>query len=269
MCKVLSTSKSGFYHWMKRQRQGLRPFERVLLFRILEAFEMSNRTYGYRRIYRKLRSWGVLCYKNQIARLMRENGIKAKSKRKFRHTTDSVHKLKISPNLLQRKFKVDQLNKVWVGDITYIWTREGWLYLATTIDLCSKRVVGYSLGKRITKGLVIKAMENALKSRSPQPGLIFHSDRGSQYASDEFREVLKRNKVVQSMSRKGDCWDNAVAESFFKTIKTELIYHYNFKRREEAELRIFEYIEMFYNKNRLHSSINYMSPAEFESKILS
>ena len=156
-----------------------------------------------------------------------------------------------------------------VGDITYIWTKEGWLYLSTVIDLYSRRVVGWKVADRITKELVIESLRDALIRRKPAEGLIFHSDRGSQYASDEFVEFLQDNKVLASMSRKGDCWDNAVAESFFKTIKSEMIYWYNFKTRAEAELRIFEYIEMFYNKNRLHSSNDYMSPVDFELRKLS
>ena len=264
MCEVIKVSKSGFYNWMKRQRSPLTARERYLYIRILEAYEQGKKTYGSRRIYRKLRSWGVMCYKNQIVKIMRINGLRPKTKRKYKLTTDSKHSKNIAPNLLQRNFSVDVLNKVWVGDITYIWTKEGWLYLSTVIDLCSRRVVGWSLSNRITKELVIDSLRDALNKRRPAPGIIFHSDRGSQYASDEFVETLKDNEVIPSMSRKGDCWDNAVAESFFKTIKSELIYWYNFHTRAEAELKIFEYIEMFYNKNRLHSSNDYMSPVDFE-----
>lgn len=269
MCRVIGVSKSGFYYWMKRQWEPVKPRERYLLIRIKEAFEQSKRTYGYRRIYERLISWGVICYKNQIRKIMKINSIRPRMKKKYKITTDSKHNKKISPNLLQRNFEVEEINRVYVGDITYIWTRQGWLYLSTVIDLYSRRVVGWSLGDRITRQLVINAFNNALVMRKPGPGLIFHSDRGSQYASDEFRKVLKDNHVVQSMSRKGDCWDNAVAESFFKTIKSELIYWYNFRSRIEAELRIFEYIEMFYNTNRLHSSNNYMSPAAFEKQNVS
>ena len=269
MCRVIGISKSGFYRWMQRQRENIRPNEQYLLIRIKAIYERSKRTYGSRRITWELKSEGVLCYKNQIVRIMRKYGIKAKTKRKFKQTTDSKHNLKIAPNLLQRNFYVAEVNKVWVGDITYIWTGEGWLYLSTVIDLCSRRVVAWSLGKRLTKELVTSSLKNAFKTRNPSIGLIFHSDRGSQYASNEFRKVLSDNQAIPSMSRKGDCWDNAVAESFFKTIKSELIYWFNFKTRKEAELRIFEYIEMFYNRYRLHSTINYLSPATFENKIIS
>ena len=269
MCEVIKVSKSGFYKWMKHQREPLTVRERYLHIRILEAFEQSKKTYGSRRIFKTLRSWGVMCYENQVAKIMRINGIKPKTKRKYRLTTDSRHSKNIAVNLLQRNFKADAMNQILVGDITYIWTREGWLYLSTVIDLYSRRVVGWKVDNRITKDLVISSLKNALMRRKPAPGVIFHSDRGSQYASDEFVEFLHKNQVIASMSRKGDCWDNAVAESFFKTIKSELIYWYNFKTRAEAEMRIFEYIEIFYNKNRLHSSNNYMSPIDFERKKLS
>jgi len=269
MCKVIKVSKSGFYKLMKHQREPVTGRERYLYMRILEAFEQSKKTYGSRRIYRMLKFWGVMCYENQVAKIMRINGIKPKTKRKYRLTTDSRHSKNIAPNLLQRNFKVDDMNKVLVGDITYIWTREGWLYLSTVIDLYSRRVVGWKVDNRITKELVISSLKDALLKRKPAAGMIFHSDRGSQYASDEFVEFLQYNKVLASMSRKGDCWDNAVAESFFKTIKSELVYWYNFKTRAEAEMRIFEYIEIFYNKNRLHSSNGYMSPVDYETKKLS
>ena len=200
---------------------------------------------------------------------MRLNGIKPRTKRKYKLTTDSRHSKNIAPNLLQRNFKADDMNKVLVGDITYIWTREGWLYLSTVIDLFSRRIVGWKVEDIITKELVISSLQDAINRRKPAPGVIFHSDRGSQYASDEFVRFLQDNSVLASMSRKGDCWDNAVAESFFKTIKSELVNWYNFKTKAEAKMRIFEYIEIFYNKNRLHSSNDYMSPIDYERKKLS
>ena len=269
MCQVLDCSRSAYYYWQRHRRKASHCRKIFLLNMIREAYHESKRTYGYRRIYRQLKDWNISCYENQIADLMRKHGIFVKRKKKYRHTTDSNHNKRISPNLIERNFYVDLPNKVWVGDITYIWTREGWLYLSTVVDLYSRRVVAYSLGKRITKELVIRSMQSAIKSRKPMPGLIFHSDRGSQYASDEFRALLERNQMLQSMSRKGDCWDNAVAESFFKTIKYEMIYHENFRTRQEAEMKIFEYIEMFYNSRRLHSSIGYMSPNKFELQNLS
>lgn len=269
MCKVLDASRSGFYRWMKKQWSLGKRYERYLLIRIKEAYHMYKGVYGSRRITRTLKSWGINCYLNQISKIMMENGIKAKTKRKYRVTTDSQHNLSIAPNLLARKFRVNDKNLFWVGDITYIWTREGWLYLSTVIDLYSRRIVGWSVGKRITKELVINSLQQAYALRKPKEGLVYHSDRGSQYASDDFKNLLKSIGAVQSMSRKGNCWDNAVAESFFKTIKCELVYWHNFQSRKEAELRIFEYIEIFYNRHRIHSAINYMSPNDFEMQNLS
>lgn len=269
MCRIIGASKSGFYRWMKAQWGYVSPYEKYLLFWIKITHGRSKGRYGSRRVFWALRSQGFICYLNQIARIMKKYGIKAKTKRKFRTTTDSRHSLGVAPNLLNRDFTADQLNRVWVGDITYIWTREGWLYLSTVIDLCSRRVVGWSLDSHMTKNLVISSFNKAVKERRPCAGLIFHSDRGSQYASDEFKRALGKTGAVQSMSRKGDCWDNAVAESFFKTIKSELVYWEHYKTRYEAELSIFEYIEMFYNRSRLHSAINYMSPCAFENKKLS
>lgn len=254
---------------MKRQREPISQRERYLYIRILEAFEQSKKTYGSRRIYRKLRSWNIICYQNQIAKIMQKFGLQPKTRRKYKVTTDSKHSFNVAPNLLLRNFALNELDIVWVGDITYIWTKEGWLYLSTVIDLCSRRVVGWSLSSRLGKQLVISSLENALRLRRPNSGLIFHSDRGSQYASDEFKSVLNNNGLIQSMSRKGDCWDNAVAESFFKTIKSEFIYWYDFKSRKDAEMKIFDYIELFYNRNRLHSTVNYMSPVDFEMLKLS
>ena len=269
MCKVIKVSKSGFYYWMKRQREPVTSRERYLYIRILEAYEQSKGRYGSPRIYKTLKSWGVICYENQIAKIMQKHGLKARSKRKYKHTTDSRHSKNIAPNLLERNFKVNTRDIVYVGDITYIWTQEGWLYLATVIDLFSRRIVGWKLSNRITKELVIGALNDAVQKRKPASGLIFHSDRGSQYASDEYVDLLNYYEILPSMSRKGDCWDNAVAESFFKTIKSELVYWHNFKSISEAEMRIFEYIEIFYNKYRLHSSNNYMSPIDFERDKLS
>ena len=195
---------------------------------------------------------------------MKQHNIFSKTKRKFKATTNSNHKLPISNNILNREFTVTKPNTYWVGDISYIWTQEGWLYLATVIDLYSRAIVGWSLQERMTSKIVEDALLMAINKRKLKTGLLFHSDRGSQYASDSFRKILKKYKIISSMSRKGNCWDNAVAESFFKTIKTELIYHCNYQTREEASQSIFEYIEVFYNRKRLHSSIGYMSPMQFE-----
>jgi transposase InsO family protein len=195
---------------------------------------------------------------------MRKQGLKCKTKRKFKVTTDSKHQLAISPNLLNRDFFSASPDKKYVGDITYIWTDEGWLYLATVIDLYSRRVVGWSMDKTMKSPLVNDALRMALWKRKPRRGLLWHTDRGSQYASDSHRELLQEHGIIQSMSRKGNCWDNSVAESFFHTLKTELTHHIRFKTREEAKQSIFEYIEIFYNRKRIHSSNDYLSPEEYE-----
>lgn len=195
---------------------------------------------------------------------MHENNIAAKTRKKFKKTTNSNHSNYISPNLLEQNFRVNSPNEVWVADITYVSTYEGWLYLSVVLDLYSRKVVGWSMSNRITGQLVIDSLENAITDRKPEAGLIFHSDRGSQYSSAEFRKSLKRNRIIQSMSGKGNCYDNAVAESFFHTLKTELIYWEKYKTRKEAKSNIFTFIEGFYNRRRIHSYLNYLSPSNFE-----
>ena len=222
--------------------------------------------YGYRRMVHAARLQGLTVGRNRVHRLMREHDIRAHYKRKYKTTTDSRHALPIAPNLLDRQFNVSAPNQVWVRDITYIPTQEGWLYLATTIDLFSRKVVGWAMDQRMKKGLVIRALHMALNHRRPtssQP-LMHHSDRGSQYASKLFQKLLKANDIKCSMSRQGNCWDNAVAESFFHTLKEELVYQQRYKTRDDARQSIFEYIEVFYNQQRLHSSLGYMSPNQFE-----
>jgi len=210
-----------------------------------------------------LRARGIRCGKNRVARLMRENGIMAKTKRRFKITTDSKHNLPIAENLLGQDFTADAPNKTWTGDITYVWTRQGWMYLAVVLDLFNREIVGWSMRKRITKDIVTKALAMAIQRKRPQAGLIFHSDRGSQYASNEFRKLLEEHHFVQSMSGKGNCYDNAVTESFFHTLKTELVYFERYKTRSEARQGIFEYIEIFYNRVRRHSYLGYVSPVDF------
>jgi transposase InsO family protein len=195
---------------------------------------------------------------------MRENGIRAKQARRFKATTDSDHNDPVAPNLLDREFHVDVPDRVWVADLTYIWTREGWLYLAVILDLFSRRVVGWSMSKRITSQLTLEALSVALWSRKPSPGLLHHSDRGSQYTCGDYRDVLDEHGVLCSMSRKGDCWDNAVAESFFKTLKVERVNDRDYWTREEAQTDIIDYIERFYNRKRRHSYLGYVSPVEYE-----
>ena len=265
MCKALEVNRSGYYEH-KNAPPKLRETEDERLTKlIIKSFEESRQNYGTKRIQRDLRDWGENVSRRRIGRLMKNAGLVCKTVKKFKATTNSKHNESISPNLLNRNFKVDKQNEVWVGDITYIWTDMGWLYLATVIDLFSRKVVGWSMSDRMKTSLVNDAMQMAIWQRKPPKGLIWHTDRGSQYASNDHRALLKQHHIQQSMSRKGDCWDNAVAESFFHTLKTELVFHERYKTREQAHASIFEYIEVFYNRKRRHSANNLMSPANFET----
>lgn len=266
MCHVLKVSRSGYYAWVDRPESERERDNRRLLVLIKAAHKKSNKTYGSPRIHQQLLKDGERCSEVRVAKLMANNGIRAERKRKFVVTTDSKHDHPVAENVLDRQFDVSEPNKVWGSDITYIWTDEGWLYLAGVLDLCSKSVVGWSMDERIQSGLVIDALEMAYRRRCPDPGLLHHSDRGSQYASWDYREKLSDYGMEISMSRKGNCWDNAVVESFFGTLKRELVHNRRFRTRQEARKAIFEYIEVFYNRERLHSSLGYMSPADFEKE---
>ena len=264
MCRVLGVSTSGYYHWMDRPISARSSRHERILEAIKKIHTGVRRAYGYRRVYGQLALDGINCSKSAVCYLMHKNGIKARKKRIFAPSTDSRHDLPISPNLLKRNFDVSGSNRYWVGDITYIPTDEGWLYLSVVIDLFNRGVAGWSMSDRMTKSLATDAQQMAIRSRRPGAGLIMHTDRGSQYASGKFRRLLEGNGMLSSMSRRGDCWDNAVAESFFKTLKTELTYWRKYRTREEARRDIFEYIEVFYNRERLHSKLGYRSPAEYE-----
>ncbi len=264
LCRVMKVASSGYYAWLaagksKRQQenQGLIPLVR-------EISRESDRTFGSRRMAEALRARGIPCGRVRAASLMRLAGVSVKRKKKFKVTTDSRHNLPVAPNLLNRDFEVAEPNRTWVSDITYVWTREGWLYLATVLDLFSRQVVGWAMDRRITQELVMEAFEMALWRRRPSSGLILHSDRGSQYCSGAFQQLLKESGAISSMSRKGDCWDNAVAESFFGTLKTERVSWRSYQTREEAKRDIVDYLEMFYNSKRLHSYLGYVSPRQFE-----
>ncbi len=230
----------------------------------MEIHQKFERRYGSPRVHRELIARGETCCENTVARYMRENDIAAKTKKKFKHTTDSNHSLPVAENILDRNFTPAGPDRCYVGDITYIPTRQGWLYLAIVIDLFSRKVVGWAMSHRIDRLLVIDALKMAIQDRRPPPGLIFHSDRGSQYASADFQKLLVRHGMICSMSRKANCWDNAVAESFFGSAKTELVHHEDFQTRDEARLAIFEYIEVFYNRIRRHSTLGYLSPVDYE-----
>jgi putative transposase len=266
MCRLFTVSRNCYYRWLKIDKKDDYQLNEL----IKNIFETSRKTYGTRRIKKKLEQlYGLIISRRKIARIMKNLSLKCLNKRRFRvQTTDSNHRYMISPNLLKQDFYASCPDQIYVGDITYIPTAEGWLYLATVIDLYSRKIVGWSMDGNMTTSLVNDALFMAIKKRSPHKGLIFHSDRGSQYASDSHRELLNEFGIKQSMSAKGNCYDNAVAESFFHSLKTELTHHIKFETRAQANQSIFEYIEVFYNRQRLHSSNNYMSPVDYEEKML-
>jgi len=238
--------------------------DRALLVDIKAAFDDSDQTYGADRISRELRAQGTRVGKNRVWRLMKQHGLRVKTTKRFRVTTNSDHKRPVAPNLVQRNFSAEAPDRLWTGDITYIWTAEGWLYLAVILDVCSRRIVGWRMDKRMTDNLVITAFQNALVRRRPASGLIFHSDRGSQYCSTRYQALIKGAGGVQSMSGTGCCYDNAITESFFGTLKRELVHHCAFGTRSEAQSRIFLYIEGFYNRRRRHSALGYQAPENYE-----
>jgi transposase InsO family protein len=264
MCKFMQVSRSAYYDWLQREPTDNEKEDAELIAIICTLFSKSRATYGTRRIKKALAQQGRIISRRRIGRLMQEAGLACKTKRKFKATTNSKHDLPIAENRLQREFTVAKPNQVYVGDITYIHTQEGWLYLAVVIDLYSRQVVGWSMAERMQAALVNDALTMAVWKRKPAKGLIWHTDRGSQYASDSHRLLLVQHGIVQSMSRKGDCWDNAVSESFFHTLKTELVNHESYQTREKAKQSVFEYIEVFYNRERLHSSNDYLSPVDYE-----
>lgn len=264
MCRLLEVRRSTYYAWRRRAESRRAKEDRRLVVEIKLSHKASDRTYGSPRVHRDLREQGIRCGCKRVARLMRENGIRAKQARRFKATTDSDRGAPVAANLLDRQFEVDRPDRVWTADITYIWTREGWLYLAAILDLFSRRVVGWSLGKRIDAQLTLRALRAALWSRKPAAGLLHHSDRGSQYACGDYQDVLDEHGIVCSMSRKGDVWDNAVSESFFKSLKVERVNDRDYWTREQATTDISDYIERFYNRTRRHSYLGYVSPVEYE-----
>ena len=264
MCQVLKVSRSAFYEWLNRPLGRRQEQDIIYLAKITEIFNASDATYGHRRIKKQLRKEGFKCSKDRIKRLMRENGLVSVHKVKYKATTNSKHNYPVAPNLLQKDFSAEAPSQKWVGDITYIPTAEGWLYLAAIEDLYHRKVVGWALGSRMTKQLTITALEQAIHRERPKKGLIFHSDRGSQYAAHDYQDKLREHGIRQSMSAKGDCYDNSPMESFFATLEKELIHRRRFKTREQAKIAIISYIETWYNPKRIHSSPGDMSPIEFE-----
>ena len=274
LCDLLKVSVSGYYAWCRRQAMGAESDharqDRELTVHIRVEFVKQKRRAGSPRIHEELQANNICVSRKRVARLMRQEGLRAKSNSFGPQTTDSRHSRPVAENILERRFSPGQwsgLNQAWAGDITYIPTREGWSYLAVLMDMHSRRIVGWAFDDHMQEGLVSRALETALGYRRPEAGLIHHSDRGSQYASQGYQAAIDKAGLVSSMSRKGNCWDNAVLESFFATLKKELVYGEDYTSHEEAQQEIFEYIEIYYNRQRRHSALGYLSPVSFEQKI--
>jgi putative transposase len=268
MCRVLGISHGGFYAWLQhtpsqRERDNAR-----LTQRIGASFQQSDRTYGSPRVYRDLRDWGESCSENRVARLMRLAGFKARPRRR-RQPTDTGLRSEhcIAPNVLEREFQAYGPNQRWVADFTYVWTAEGWLYVAAVLDLYSRRIVGWSMSATMTAQLTIDALMMAVWRRGKPEQLLHHSDQGSQYTSEDFQRLLVDQGITCSMSRRGDCWDNAAMESFFSTLKIERVHRQRYRTRDQARADIFDYIERFYNPKRRHSTLGQISPIEFEKRL--
>jgi len=266
LCCLMDVSRSAYYEWTRRKPTVTEQNDKSLSELVVAAFRKSRSTYGTRRLKRELFEQNRQISRRRIGRLMGEANLACKTKRKFKATTDSRHNLPVAENHLNRQFSVEKPNQIYVGDITYISTQEGWLYLAVVIDLYSRQVVGWSMAEHMKTKLVNDALLMALWKRKPTRGLLWHTDRGSQYASENHRALLEQHGIRQGMSRRGNCWDNAVAESFFHTLKTELIHHQKLETRDQARRLVFEYIEVFYNRERLHSANDYRSPVDFETQ---
>ena len=265
MSKMLGVSRSGYYRFTKATPSCREQDQERLTMKIQAIYEASRQTYGSPRIHAELKEQGETCSRQRVARLMKQAGIVAKMTKKFKVTTKKNPKAKAAPNLLQQDFTAEQPNRRWVADLTYISTLEGWLYVAVVLDLFSRRIVGLAMGDRMTDDLVLAALEQALIHRNPLPGLLHHSDQGSQYTSHDFQKMLTNHQITASMSGKGNCYDNAAMESFFHTLKTEHVYFERYQTRDQAKQSIFEYIEVFYNRQRRHSTLDYKTPLTFEN----
>lgn len=266
MARILGVSRSGYYAWC-RPKQSVDEQKRIFLAdNVMRVFKESKRSYGSPRIYRQLKSEGISCGRHKIARIMRSLAIVARKKRKYRKPVTARHDRSFAANILNRNFHYDKPNQAWVSDVSYFWTRSGWLHLAIVMDLFSRRIIGWSMSAHVDKNLTMQAVDMAIADRNPDCRLIHHSDQGAEYTNNEYQGTLKSRSIVSSMSRSGNCYDNAVAESFFKTIKTELTKNRIFETIEDARAAIFEYVEIFYNRKRLHSTLGYVSPVEFERR---
>ncbi len=264
LCQVLEVSPSGYFAWRSRPASPRQREDLVLLAHIRSAFARSNATYGSPRLTRELQDEGLEVGRRRTARLMRENGLRARQKRRFKRTTDSHHAFPVAPNLLEQDFSAECPNQKWAADISYVWTSEGWLYLAVVLDLFARRVVGWAVRDRLHQELALEALRKALAIRRPSAGLIHHADCGSPYCSTAYQAELKKHGIRISMSGKGNCFDNAVVETFFKSLKSELVWRTVFQTRAEAKEAIGQYIDGFYNPIRRHSTLDYLSPAQFE-----
>lgn len=267
MCRVLRVTRAGYYAWRRRTLSMRRQSDTKLQAEIRAIFERSRGSYGSPRIHRSLRRQGCCVSENRVARLMVQAGLRAKRAKRFRATTDSRHTQTVHDNVLARDFGVGTPDRAWAGDITYVWTGEGWLYLAVVMDIGTRRVIGWSLRDTLRTELVTSALDMALGVRTPSPGLICHSDRGSQYGADDVTAMLDRYHMRGSMSRQGNCWDNAVVESFFGTFKTERVHGTYWVTRAEAKSAIVQWIEGWYNRERMHTSLDDLSPVEFEERL--
>jgi putative transposase len=266
MSTMLHVSRNGYYKFLRSAPSKRTEENKSLLGKIKRIHAESRETYGSPRVHAALKLEGESCSKKRVARIMKKAGIQAKMKKRFKVTTKVNPKAQAAPNVLNRNFTAMRPNERWVADITYIATAEGWLYVAVVLDLYSRRIVGMSMNERMTTGLVRAALEQALTHRKPSPGLVHHSDKGCQYTSHEFQQLLKTHQITVSMSGTGNCYDNAAMESFFHTLKTEHVYFEHYQTREQAKRSIFEYVEVFYNRQRLHSTLGYATPNEFEAK---
>lgn len=268
MCRLLGVTRSGYYGY--QQRQANRPddfYHREVIEAVRDIAKASDNSYGSRRMKKALNALSYPVSRNKVRKLMKEAGVAVKHRKKYKVTTNSNHKQPVFKNILKREFNVEGSNQAYVGDITYLWTQEGWLYLAVVIDLYSRKVVGWSMSSRMKANLACDALKMAVWQRRPEPGLIVHSDRGSQYASREYRRLLKAHDFIGSMSRKGDCWDNAVTESFFGSLKQERVQWRSYQTRYEAQQDVLHYISMWYNPHRLHSYLGYKSPNQYELEV--
>jgi len=262
MCKVLKVSRSGYYRWQKQQEKQDSP--NLLLNDIRRIFNESRKSYGSPRIYHQLKTEGIPCGRHRIARYMREDGIVARKRKKYKKPVSQQRIQPMANNILNRKFQVNDKNSVWACDVSYFWTRNGWIHLAIVMDLFSRKIIGWSMSKRVDKELTQNALKMALIHREPDHAVMHHSDQGAEYTNKDYQALLNENQMSISMSRKANCYDNAVVESFFKTIKAELARKQKFNTQDEAKSSIFEYIEIFYNRKRLHSTLGYLSPMEYE-----